>query len=212
MFSISAAPSGVPLVHYHSSVESIAHSIFSHSVVFIFFGPETLYDRPIRGEPGSSTYAEPFNSRKEAWYRPYVTFQRWDRTPWSRAPAEMVKCFTLFAAPTVILPTLAYSVAFSYSSVLLTVEIPALLGRRYMLTSQGVGLQFIAACIGAILGELFAGKGSDMFMLYRTKRAGGNREAEMRLPFAFPGYLLSVSFEPFPVFVPPNFFDSAQLH
>ena len=104
----------------------------------------------------------------------------------------MVKCFTLFAAPTVFLPTIAYSVAFSYSSVLLTVEIPALLGRRYMLTSQGVGLQFIAACIGAILGELVAGKGSDWFMLYRTKRAGGNREAEMRLPFAFPGYLLSV--------------------
>jgi hypothetical protein len=106
----------------------------------------------------------------------------------------MAHPFSLFLAPTVFLPTLAYSVAFAYSNVLLTVEIPSLLGRKYELTPQGVGLQFIAACIGAIIGELFAGKGSDLFMQYRTRKAGGNREAEMRLPFAFPGYLLSVSF------------------
>lgn len=141
----------------------------------------------------------------------------------------MAHPFSLFLAPTVFLPTLAYSVAFAYSNVrlslsfrgpcsltplsllspslrahvafeqvLLTVEIPSLLGRKYELTPQGVGLQFIAACIGAILGELVAGRGSDLFMQYRTKRARGNREAEMRLPFAFPGYLLSVSLSPIP--------------
>jgi len=168
------------------------------SVLFIFFGPETLYERPVRGGGESektTVLAEPPNSHaREAWWRPYVTFKRWDRTPWSRAPAEMAHPFSLFLAPTVFLPTLAYSVAFAYSNVLLTVEIPSLLGRKYELTPQGVGLQFIAACIGAIIGELFAGKGSDLFMQYRTRKAGGNREAEMRLPFAFPGYLLSVSF------------------
>ncbi|GAA6063040.1 hypothetical protein JCM10212_001019 [Sporobolomyces blumeae] len=160
-------------------------------ILFIFFGPETLYDRPVRGEPGTTVYAEPPNSRPEAWYKPYISFRRHDRTPWSRAPREMLHPFSLFIAPTVMLPTLAYSCAFAYSNVLLTVEIPSLLGRKYMLTAQGIGLQFVAACIGAILGELIAGKGSDAFMLYRTKRAGGNREAEMRLPFSLPGYLLS---------------------
>ncbi|GAA5962910.1 hypothetical protein JCM3765_005916 [Sporobolomyces pararoseus] len=163
-------------------------------VLFIFFGPETLYDRPVRGGGSETTtvLAEPPHSHdREAWWKPYITFRRWDKTPWSRAWIEMAQPFSLFLAPTVILPTLAYSVAFAYSNVLLTVEIPSLLGRKYQLTPQGVGLQFIAACIGAIIGELFAGRGSDLWMQYRTRKAGGNREAEMRLPFAFPGYLLS---------------------
>jgi len=78
------------------------------------------------------------------------------------------------------------------SQVLLTVEIPALLGRKYELNAQGVGLQFVAAVIGAILGEIIAGKGSDMWMLWRTKRAHGNREPEMRLPFSLPGFVLAL--------------------
>ncbi|GAA5942158.1 uncharacterized protein JCM15063_002022 [Sporobolomyces koalae] len=160
-------------------------------VLYVFFGPETLYDRPVRGIQQEQVLAEPPSQKREAWWRPYVTFRRWDRTPWSRMPAEMAHPFALFASPTVFLPTLAYSIAFSYSNVLLTVEIPALLGRKYMLTPQGVGLQFIAACIGAILGEIIAGKGSDWFMQYRTRRAHGNRVAEFRLPFALPGYLLA---------------------
>lgn len=45
---------------------------------------------------------------------------------------------------------------------------------------------------GAILGEIVAGTGSDLWMLWRTKRANGNREPEFRLPFAIPGVLVAV--------------------
>lgn len=39
---------------------------------------------------------------------------------------------------------------------------------------------------------MVAGTGSDLWMLWRTKRANGNREPEFRLPFAIPGVLVAV--------------------
>lgn len=75
---------------------------------------------------------------------------------------------------------------------LLTVEIPALLGRKYELNAQQQGIQFVAAVIGATLGEIIAGRGSDLWMQWRTKRAQGNREPEMRLPFSLPGFVLAL--------------------
>lgn len=75
------------------------------------------------------------------------------------------------------------------------VEIPALVGQKYKLNSQQVGLQFVAALIGSGLGEPLAGFGSDRFMEWRTRRAQGKREPEMRLPVALPGFIISVSSE-----------------
>ena len=53
-----------------------------------------------------------------------------------------------------------------------------------------IGLQFIALFIGAVLGEQLAGLGSDMLVNYRTKRAGGVRRPDYRLPLAYPGVVL----------------------
>lgn len=76
---------------------------------------------------------------------------------------------------------------------MLTVQIPALLGQKYLLNTQQVGLQFVAPFLGALLGEPIAGYGSDKWMQYRVKKAGGAREPEWRLPFAIPGFLIAVS-------------------
>lgn len=92
----------------------------------------------------------------------------------------------------VIFPSLAYAITFSYTNVLLTVEIPSLLGLKYGLNEQQVGLQFVGAVIGLVLGEIVGGKGSDLYVAWRTRRAHGERLPEMRLPVAIPGIILAV--------------------
>ncbi|GAA6005856.1 hypothetical protein JCM10207_007251 [Rhodosporidiobolus poonsookiae] len=158
-------------------------------LAFIALGPETMYDRPDRSE-GAAGVPQVQHVEPTAWWKPYVTFKRRSPAPWSQVPIEIFRPFTMFTKLPVFLPTLAYSILFSYTNVLLTVEIPALLGRKAKLNSQQTGLQFIGAILGAFLGELIAGKGSDLWMVWRTKKAGGEREPEFRLPFALPGFLL----------------------
>lgn len=51
--------------------------------------------------------------------------------------------------PTIFLPSLAYALAFTYSNVLLTIEIPALLGRKEGLNAQQTGVGFFA-CIKVV--------------------------------------------------------------
>lgn len=99
----------------------------------------------------------------EKWYTPYITFKRHSRKPWSELPLDIVRPLYILFRPTIILPSLAYALAFTYSNVLLTIEIPALLGRKEGLNAQQTGLQFIAAIIGSVLGEPIAGWGSDQF-------------------------------------------------
>ncbi|GAA5867166.1 hypothetical protein JCM8547_006261 [Rhodosporidiobolus lusitaniae] len=159
----------------------------SQFALFLFLGPETMFGRPVRGEQPQRVINE--SEEKASWWKPLVTFKRRSSAPWSQIPIEVARPMTMFARPEVFLPTLGYAVIFSFTNVLLTIEIPALLGRRAVLNSQQIGLQFIGAILGAFLGEIIAGKGSDLWMRYRTKRANGNREPEFRLPFALPGYL-----------------------
>lgn len=42
----------------------------------------------------------------------------------------------------------------NFDSVLLTIETPALLGRKYQLNPQQTGLCFVAYLLGALLGEV----------------------------------------------------------
>ncbi|KAL8283127.1 hypothetical protein RQP46_005905 [Phenoliferia psychrophenolica] len=168
-------------------------ALLLHSGLYIFFGPETLYDRADRFANGSEKVSmdieQPQSTSKLA---PYTTFKRWGTTPWSRMPLETIAPLEMFLRLPVLLTTLAYAVAFSYSGVLLTVEIPALLGRKYDLNAQQVGLQFVAGLIGSALGEPLAGFGGDKLMIWRTRRANGQREPEMRLPISFIGFLLTM--------------------
>ncbi|GAA5821619.1 hypothetical protein JCM3770_005701 [Rhodotorula araucariae] len=162
-------------------------------VLYIFLAPETAgFKRPIRGAPGSAApLAEPVEQKTPYW-KLLFSFRRRSTAPWSQIPLEAIRPFGMAFSLPVLLPSLAYSIVFSYTNVLLSVEIPSLLGRKYGLNSQQIGLQFVGAVVGAVLGEIVAGKGSDMWMVWRTKRAGGNREPEMRLPFGLPGFILAL--------------------
>jgi len=149
--------------------------------LYLVLGPETIFDRPERGTKHEDT----------RWTDAFLKFRRRSEAPWARLPYETVRPLFMALQLPVILPSIAYAVVFSYTNVLLTVEIPALLGQKYELNEQQIGLQFVGAVVGAVLGELVAGKGSDLYVAWRTKRANGERQPEMRLPFALPGFILA---------------------
>ncbi|KAJ4482144.1 MFS multidrug transporter [Lentinula aciculospora] len=185
-----------PLV-YHTrqwqwTFYSLAIINFAHFILYIFFCPETLFDRPQRFDLGSpaNIMDEKVNTTK--WYTSYIVFRIHSTEPWSRLPLNVLAPLGYLAKPTILLPSLAYAITFTYTNVLLTVQIPALLGQKYLLNTQQVGLQFVAPFLGALLGEPIAGYGSDKWMQYRVKKAGGAREPEWRLPFAIPGFLIAI--------------------
>ncbi|KAJ3775534.1 MFS multidrug transporter [Lentinula raphanica] len=164
---------------------------FAHFILYIFFCPETLFDRPERTNGSSvSSMDEKVNTGK--WYTLYISFRRHSMEPWSRLPLNTISPLRFLLKLTILLPSLAYAITFTYTNVLLTVQIPALLGQKYLLNTQQVGLQFVAPFLGALLGEPIAGYGSDKWMQYRVKRAGGAREPEWRLPFALPGFIIAI--------------------
>lgn len=93
--------------------------------------------------------------------------------------------------PCVVIPAVAYAMVFLFGSVLITVEIPQLYGPKFMLDTQGLGLQFIAVIIGTVLGEQVGGPLSDYWMNRRAK-AGTQPRTEYRLWLSYPGYLLTI--------------------
>jgi len=96
----------------------------------------------------------------------------------------------MFTYPNVLLPTIAYSIVFNFSSVLLTVEIPQLFTPKYGFNAQQIGLQFIGMIVGSVLGEQLGGRGSDFFMS-RSLRKSGSREVqpERRIWVSYPGFV-----------------------
>ncbi|KAG8881199.1 hypothetical protein FRB98_004511 [Tulasnella sp. 332] len=184
-------------------------------VLYFFFGPETLFDRRQKRDEACTTAnvdITPKSKEAEAqgdlsspstptsppaatptlgqWRQDHLTIHRWDTTPWSHIPIEVIKPLAMIIRLPVVLPALAYAICFTFTAVLMTVEIPSLLGVAYRLDAQQDGLQFIAAILGCVLGEPLAGWGSDRYMAWRQKR--GTREPEMRLWLSLPGFLLAI--------------------
>ncbi|KAF9066697.1 MFS multidrug transporter [Rhodocollybia butyracea] len=163
-----------------------------HFVLYLFLCPETLFDRPER-KLGSEAASEAGSYKSaEKWYTSYITFKRHSKRPWSKLPLDIVAPLRYLSRPTIVLPSIANGIVFTYTNVLLTVQVPALLGKKYELNIQQVGLQFSATLIGLLLGEPIAGFGSDRWMQYRVRKANGQREAEWRLPFSIPGFLIAI--------------------
>ncbi|PSR71886.1 hypothetical protein PHLCEN_2v12230 [Hermanssonia centrifuga] len=143
----------------------------------LFFGPETLY--PNRAAPGE----EPKDAVVSTWYSSYK-FQLYSRKPLQLI--ELWRPFTMAMRPPVLLAAFAIAVPFAYIGVLL------IFGQVFHLSPGPIGLQFISLIIGAVLGEQLAGLGSDLLANTRTKRAGGIRLPEYRLPLVYPGFVLAI--------------------
>ncbi|KAJ3796574.1 MFS multidrug transporter [Lentinula aff. detonsa] len=197
---VSLGPTIAPLIMgplvYHTgqwqwTFYLLAIMNFAHFILYFFFCPETLFNRPVRSTNLEFADTEPISTAAK-WYTPYTSFQIYSREPWSKLPMDIISPLRYISRPTILLPSFANAITFTYTNVLLTVQIPALLGQKYQLNTQQIGLQFIAPFVGALLGEPFAGLGSDIWMQYCVKRAHGKRKVEWRLPFAIPGFLIAI--------------------
>lgn len=152
-------------------------------ILYFFFGPESRY---IRGEalPPSEKGASDFK-------RQYFSFRRID--PAAMTFYDFVEPLTHAAHPCVVIPAVAYSMEFLWTSIMLTVEIPQLFPELFNFNTQQNGLQMIAVIIGTIVGEQIGGRMSDLWMsLRRRKLDGRTPEPEYRLWLSYFGFSLCI--------------------
>lgn len=149
-------------------------------ILYFFLGPETLYVR---------SAAKP-DTTMSAWRRSYFNFGKINGTHSIRF-SDFLTPIRLFAYPNVLLPTIAYTIVFGFTSVLLTVEIPQIFTPKFGFNSQQIGLQFLGMIIGSIIGEQFGGLGSDWWMKRKAAKIGRSATVapEHRLWLAYPGFV-----------------------
>ena len=147
-------------------------------ILYFFFSPETLY---VRNRVDAPTTKSPFQ-------RKYLSFGKLGPRPLT--VQDFITPFKLFAYPSIVIPTVAYSIVFNFASVLATVEIPQIFGPKFLFNAQQIGLQFIGIIIGSVLGEQLGGLGSDCWMSRKNARLGSSRHAspEYRIWVSYAGF------------------------
>lgn len=147
-------------------------------ILYLFFGPETRY----LGDTIGGKHAD-FRAQ-------YISLRRIDPTPFSWK--EFVRPLGMAMYPSVFIPSVVYAMVFLFGSVMITVEIPQLLQEKFSLNSEQIGLQFIGAIIGSILGEQVGGSLSDFWMNRRARKTGTAPDPEYRLWLSYPGIILTI--------------------
>ena len=151
---------------------------FVQFFVYLAVGSETRYMRS-----KSPQTSETVHPKTTLW-------QRKDPSPVT--VSEIIDPIVIGRHLTVLLPTISYSVVFSFAGILLTVEIPQTFVPTFGLNPQELGLNFIALIIGAIIGEQSAGPLSDMLMKRRAKQLGHKPAPEYRLWLSHLGFATAI--------------------
>ncbi|RGP68151.1 hypothetical protein FSPOR_5495 [Fusarium sporotrichioides] len=87
----------------------------------------------------------------------------------------------LLFAPIVSLLSLYMALVYGYLYLLFT-AIPTLFVNEYHFSSGSVGLSYLGIGIGSLIGLVISGASSDPLVTYLTKKNGGERKPEYRLP------------------------------
>ncbi|KAI2463288.1 major facilitator superfamily domain-containing protein [Annulohypoxylon bovei var. microspora] len=151
-------------------------------VVMFFALPETLFSRS----------KENLASHKERTY-PQMLFNFSRNTLLDRNIhlRDLVRPFEMLKYPSVLLTFIYYIVSFSFSSILPAVTVAILFTNTYHFQSGAIGLMLgLPLLIGSMLGEIMSGPFSDWIMHRYTKRHGGKRKPEARLPASLGSMLL----------------------
>lgn len=153
-------------------------------VLYTLFGPETRYIRHSHAQDALSGF--------EAFKASYLTFRRIDPAPIRLV--EFVSPLRLAKYPCVMIPAAAYAMVFLFASVLITVEVPQLFGRKFHFNPQQLGLQFLGLVVGSIIGEQVGGHSSDLWMRWRARKTAPSKPPpEFRLWLSYVGILLSIT-------------------
>jgi hypothetical protein len=147
-------------------------------ILYLFFGPETLY------------LGNGIDTKESARKTEYMSLRRIDPTPFSWF--EFIRPLTMARHPSILLPACAYAMVFLFGNILATVEIPQLLEKKFELNAEQLGLQFLGAIIGSVIGEQMGGVLSDFWMNRRSRRIGGKAEPEFRLWLSYFGFALTI--------------------
>lgn len=155
-------------------------------ILYFFFGPESRY---VRANEATATPAD--KPEPSAFKKQYLSFRRIDPTPLRFY--DFVEPLAHAAHPCVMIPAAAYAMAFLWTSIMVTVEIPQLFPELFGFNTQQNGLQMIAVIVGTIIGEQMGGRVSDLWMTRgRRTRKGRSPPPEHRLWLSYFGYVLCI--------------------
>ena len=130
---------------------------FCQFLAYFFLNAESLFIR-------SADSTNPLMAGKK---QALLTFRRINPKPLTLN--DFIRPFYAAKYVSIIIPACAYAIAFGYAGVAITIEIPQVLGRKFHLDAQGVGLQFVAIFIGNVLGEQTSAWTSDRFVRYMNR-------------------------------------------
>ncbi|KAJ5167707.1 uncharacterized protein N7482_003301 [Penicillium canariense] len=147
-------------------------------VLYLFLGPETRY------------VGQGVDCEEPTWKTEYMSLRRVDPTPFTWY--EFVRPLTMVRRPSIVIPACAYAMVFLWGNILTTVEVPSLLQEKFDLNAEQLGMQFLGAIIGSLIGEQMGGVLSDHWMNRRQRRLDRKPEPEFRLWLSYFGFALTM--------------------
>ncbi|KAF8208702.1 major facilitator superfamily domain-containing protein [Mycena galopus ATCC 62051] len=148
-------------------------------ILYLFFGPETLYKRDVEVRHSGSKFKEM-----------YFNFRRIDPRPltwW-----DFTHPFIYFRRPRVWIPAMAYAMIFMWTGIMPTILIPQTFPQKFHFNTQQVGLQFLSVILGSVVGEQVGGRASDWWMWRRHRKIDASPPYEFRLWLGYIGHILSI--------------------
>ncbi|KAJ7651384.1 major facilitator superfamily domain-containing protein [Roridomyces roridus] len=144
-------------------------------ILYFIFGAETLY----------------IHDTQEA-KAGFLGLRRIDPRPLTLE--DFVHPFRFFLKPRVCLPAISHSMIFLWASIMPNILMPQIFPAKFGLDTQQVGLQFLAAIVGSVIGEQLGGRTSDWWMRRRQRALAGKAAAppEYRLWLSYIGCVLSI--------------------
>lgn len=116
----------------------------AQAICYFLFGAETRYIPHPTNEFG--------HQPKRSWAQNLFYFRRIDPKPLTTR--DFLGPLLLAGRLTVIVPTVAYSVVFCFTNVMMAIEIPQTMGQKFELNAQQIGYQFGGMIIGYVLSKL----------------------------------------------------------
>jgi MFS family permease len=153
-------------------------------LVNVFCLPETLYYR----RPNSD--GEETQPQSEPWLRLF-TFNSASVNRRKLAWSDFLHVVHMLRYPSVLFPTIYYSISFGVGTVLFAVTGAAAFGSIYHFNTAQIGMIIgLPTLIGSLIGELCAGPVSDRILYIHTKRNHGVSTPEARLQAMWPGFVI----------------------
>ena len=147
---------------------------------FILTVPERLYSRSAeRAQRPYGSWLENMTMRGKA------------HSTRSLKPIDFFRPIQMLMYPSVLLPTLYYSVSFGYGSILFIITSANIFAKVYKYKPYQTGVLLgVPLTVGSVVGELVAGGVSDWISERRALARNGVRKSEDRLLALFPAIVL----------------------